>query len=103
MGTHHLKTDVVIMGGGLAGLNTAIAACERGVKVAILDKGKIERRGNIASAVDPFMAYLETGEAWDTREAYLEFVQKQGHGIANIETHNQLFCKELENRHPKLH
>lgn len=48
------------------------------------------------------MAYLETGEAWDTQEAYLEFVQKQGHGIVNIEIHNQLFCKELENRHPKL-
>jgi len=67
--THHLKTDVVIMGGGLAGLNAAIAAAERGVKVVILDKGKIERSGNIAGGVDHFMAYLETGEPWDTREA----------------------------------
>ena len=41
MKTHFLKTDVVIMGGGLAGLNAAIAAAERGVKVLILDKGKI--------------------------------------------------------------
>ena len=29
MKTHHLKTDVVVMGGGLAGLNAAIAAAER--------------------------------------------------------------------------
>ena len=75
MKTHHLKTDVVVMGGGLAGLNAAIAAAERGVRVVIMDKGKIERSGNIAGGVDHFMAYLETGEPWDTREAYLEFVQ----------------------------
>jgi adenylylsulfate reductase subunit A len=97
MRTHHLKTDVVIMGGGLAGLNAAIAAAERGAHVVILDKGKIERSGNIAGGVDHFMAYLETGEAWDTREAYLEFVQKEGHGIVNIDIHNRVFCDELKN------
>jgi adenylylsulfate reductase subunit A len=96
MKTHYLKTDVVIMGGGLAGLNAAIAAAERGVKVVILDKGKIERSGNISGGVDHFMAYLETGEPWDTREAYLEYVQKEGHGIVNIEIHNRVFCEELK-------
>ncbi len=96
MKTHYLKTDVVIMGGGLAGLNAAIAAAERGIKVVILDKGKIERSGNISGGVDHFMAYLEAGEPWDTREAYLEYVQKEGHGIVNIEIHNRVFCEELK-------
>jgi adenylylsulfate reductase subunit A len=96
MKTHYLKRDVVIMGGGLAGLNAAIAAAERGVKVVILDKGKIERSGDISGGVDHFMAYLETGEPWDTREAYLEYVQKEGHGIVNIEIHNRVFCEELK-------
>jgi adenylylsulfate reductase subunit A len=102
MKTHQLKTDVVVMGGGLAGLNAAIAAAERGVKVVILDKGKIERSGNIAGGVDHFMAYLETGEPWDTREAYLEFVQKEGYGIVNIEIHNRVFCDELKNAIARL-
>jgi len=100
--THLLKTDVVVVGGGLAGLNAAIASAERGVKVVILDKGKIERSGNIAGGVDHFMAYLETGEASDTREAYLEFVQKEGYGIVNIEIHNRVFCDELKNAIARL-
>ncbi len=85
------------MGGGLAGLNAAIAAAERGATVIVLDKGKIERSGNIAGGVDHFMAYLETGEPWDSREAYLEYVQKEGYGIVNIEIHNRVFCDELKN------
>lgn len=102
MRTHHLKTDVVIMGGGLAGLNAAIAAAERGVEVVILDKGKIERSGNIAGGVDHFMAYLETGEPWDSREAYLEYVEKEGYGIVNAEIHNRVFCDELKNAITRL-
>jgi len=99
---HQLKTDLVIMGGGLAGLNAAIAAAERGAKVVVLDKGKIERSGNIAGGVDHFMAYLETGEPWDTREAYLRYVQEEGYGIVDVETHNRVFCDELKNAIQRL-
>jgi adenylylsulfate reductase subunit A len=102
METHYLRADVVVMGGGLAGLNAALAAAERGADVVILDKGKIERSGNIAGGVDHFMAYLETGEPWDTREAYLEYVQKEGYGIVNIEIHNRVFCDELKNAIARL-
>lgn len=90
------------MGGGLAGLNAAIAAAERGANVVVLDKGKIERSGNIAGGVDHFMAYLETGEPWDTREAYLQYVQEEGYGIVNVEIHNRVFCEELENAIARL-
>jgi adenylylsulfate reductase subunit A len=96
MQTHHIKTDVVIMGGGLAGLNAAIAAAERGAQVVVMDKGKIERSGNIAGGVDHFLAYLETGEPWDSREAYLGFVQEEARGIVNLEIHNRVFCDELK-------
>jgi adenylylsulfate reductase subunit A len=102
MKTHSLRADVVIMGGGLAGLNAAIAAAERGVSVVVLDKGKIERSGNIAGGVDHFMAYLETGEPWDTREAYLRYVQEEGYGIVNVEIHNRVFCDELKNAIQRL-
>ncbi len=99
---HFLKTDVAIMGGGLAGLNAAIAARERGVEVVVLDKGKIERSGNIAGGVDHFLAYLETGEPWDTREAYLNFVEREGYGIVNVDIHNRVFCEELKNAIKRL-
>jgi adenylylsulfate reductase, subunit A len=99
---HQLKSDIVIMGGGLAGLNAAIAAAERGVSVVILDKGKIERSGNIAGGVDHFMAYLETGEPWDSREAYLRYVEEEGYGIVNVEIHNRVFCDELKNAIQRL-
>ncbi len=95
MTTHHIKTDVVVMGGGLAGLNAAIAAAERGARVVVMDKGKIERSGNISGGVDHFMAYLETGPSWDSREAYLHFVAQEGYGIVNVEIHNRVFCDEL--------
>ena len=81
--------------GLLAGLNAAIAAAERGARVVVLDKGKIERSGNIAGGVDHFMAYLESGEPWDTRDDYLRYVQEEGFGIVNVEIHNRVFCDEL--------
>ena len=99
---HHIRTDVVIMGGGLAGLNAAIAAAERGAHVVVMDKGKIERSGNIAGGVDHFLAYLETGEPWDSREAYLGFVQEEAYGIVNLEIHNRVFCDELKSAISRL-
>ncbi len=67
-----LKTEVLIVGGGLAGNNAAIGAAEMGARVLIADKSAIERCGAIAGGVDHFMAYLNEGSPWDTRETYLE-------------------------------
>jgi succinate dehydrogenase/fumarate reductase flavoprotein subunit len=66
-----LETDVLIVGGGLAGNNGTIGALEKGPRVLIADKSSIDRCGAIAGRVDHFMAYLGT-HTWDTREAYLE-------------------------------
>jgi len=89
-----IETDVLIVGGGLAGNNAAIGAAEKGVKVLIVDKGSIERCGAIAGGVDHFMAYLNT-DAWDTREAYLEWVGKIARGAVNLSVQNAVFCREL--------
>ncbi|MDA8188519.1 MAG: FAD-binding protein [Dehalococcoidales bacterium] len=90
-----LEVDVLVMGGGLAGLNAAIAALERGARVAVMEKAKIERSGDIAGGVDHFMAYLETGEEWDTREAYLNYVESEARGAVDIRIHERVFCDEL--------
>lgn len=89
-----IETDVLIIGGGLAGNNAAIGALEKGVKVLIADKGSIERCGAIAGGVDHFMAYLNT-DTWDTREAYLEWVGNIARGAVNLSVQNAVFCREL--------
>ena len=71
-------------------------------QVVVMDKGKIERSGNIAGGVDHFLAYLETGEPWDSREAYLGFVQEEAYGIVNLEIHNRVFCDELKSAISRL-
>jgi succinate dehydrogenase/fumarate reductase flavoprotein subunit len=40
-----VTTDVLVVGGGIAGCNAARAAAERGARVVVMDKGKIERSG----------------------------------------------------------
>ena len=90
-----VETDVLIIGGGLAGNNAAIGALEKGMRVLIVDKSSIERCGAIAGGVDHFMAYLGT-DSWDTREAYLEWVGKIARGAVNVKVQNAVFCKELD-------
>lgn len=88
-------TDVLIIGGGLAGLNAAIGAAEKGVKVFVMDKGGIARSGSIGGGVDHFMAYLNNGETWDTKEAYLKYCGEVAKGAIDLEIQEAVFCDEL--------
>jgi len=93
---YQIDTDVAIIGGGTAGLNSAMAAAERGLKVLVVDKANIARSGAIAGGIDHFVAYLETGEPWDTREAYLKYVGRVARGAANLKIHEEVFCEEVK-------
>ncbi|MFH1123395.1 MAG: FAD-binding protein [Pseudomonadota bacterium] len=90
-----LSTDVLIVGGGLAGTNAAIGAAEKGAKVIVADKGKIERSGDIGGGVDHFLAYLNQGEDWDTRDAFLSYVDRIGRGTAHLSIIESVYCAEL--------
>jgi len=89
-----IGTDVLVVGGGLAGNNAAIGAAEKGARVLIADKSSINRCGAIAGGVDHFMAYLGT-DSWDTREAYLEWAGRVARGAVNLSVQNAVFCREL--------
>jgi adenylylsulfate reductase subunit A len=91
-----IETDVAIIGGGTAGLNSAMAAAESGLKVLVVEKANIARSGAIAGGIDHFMAYLETGEPWDTRESWLEFVGRVARGAVNLKVHEAVLCNELK-------
>jgi adenylylsulfate reductase subunit A len=93
---HNIQTDVAVIGGGTAGLNCAMAAAEKGLSVLVVDKANIARSGAIAGGIDHFMAYLETGEPWDSREAWLSFVGKLARGAVNLRVHEAVFCEELK-------
>ncbi|HUY03214.1 MAG TPA: FAD-dependent oxidoreductase [Rhodocyclaceae bacterium] len=92
---HDIETDVAIIGGGTAGLNSAMAAAEAGCRVLVVDKANIVHSGAIAGGIDHFMAFLDTGEKWDTREAYLGYVASVAKGAADLDVHNAVYCDEL--------
>ena len=92
---HRVTADVAVIGGGTAGLNTALAAAEAGADVLVVDKAHIQRSGAIAGGIDHFFAYLDTGPSWDTRDAYLAYVSRVARGAANIKIHEKVFCDEL--------
>ena len=81
-----IETDVLIIGGGVAGCLAAIGAAEAGAKCVICEKGGIiERSGSIAGGVDHFFAVLEDGSEWDTPEYLLRHVPKITEGVVDID------------------
>ena len=92
---YEFEADILIVGGGLAGNNAAIAASERGTRVIVAEKASFERCGATAGGVDHFMAYLNTAP-WDTREAYLQYVARIARGAVNLKIQDAVFCRELE-------
>ncbi len=90
-----IVSDVLVIGGGLAGCNAAIAAAELGARVVVIDKGKIERSGDTGGGVDHFMAFMNTGEPWDTREAFLEYCWRVGKGTIDPQVLDEVVSKEM--------
>ena len=93
--THRLTADVAVIGGGTAGLNAAMGAAESGASVLVVDKAHVMRSGAIDGGIDHFFAFLESGPAWDTRDAYMEYVARLGRGASNLRIHEKVFCDEL--------
>jgi adenylylsulfate reductase subunit A len=88
---HILETDVVVVGGGVAGCLAALGAAEAGAQVMICDKcGLLERAGSVAGGTDHFTAVLEEGPEWDTPEYLLKFMPALVEGIADIEALERL-------------
>jgi adenylylsulfate reductase subunit A len=86
-----IETDVLIIGGGVAGCLAALGAAEVGAKVAICEKGGIiERSGSIAAGVDHYIAILEEGPEWDTPEYLLRHIPAVTEGVTDIEAAGRL-------------
>ncbi len=81
-----LETDVLVVGGGVAGCLAAVEAREAGADVLITDKAKLlERAGSVGGGVDQYLTPMEQGEDWDTPEFLLLHIPKLTDGLVDME------------------
>ncbi len=86
-----MKTDVLIIGAGGAGLTAAITAKEEGVDVIVLTK-EYPTRSQTCMAQGGINAALGNAEE-DSIEAHIQNTLKSAHGLANEETVRHM-CSE---------
>jgi succinate dehydrogenase/fumarate reductase flavoprotein subunit len=80
-----LQTDVVIVGGGVAGCVAAVRAAAAGASVVVLDKvGSIRRSGDAGRGLAFLTTYLDGGEEWDTPEAFADWYVTIGDGLVDM-------------------
>lgn len=84
-GTTTIQTDVVIVGGGVAGCLAALAAREAGVDVVVCDKGgRLAWSGSVGGGVDQFLAVLESEEEWDHPDYLMQSVAQLTDGLVDL-------------------
>ena len=83
----NLTCDVLVLGGGLAGCNAAIAAASRGKKVILVEKGATKRSGSAGTGFDHWeMACTNPGCTVSPEEMAAAVIDEQDHysnGIAH--------------------
>ena len=76
-----IETDVLVIGSGASGCGAALGAREQGLRVLLMDKGKLESSGCIGGGNDHYMAVLdEEGVAHDAAEDLIKFYAKPLNG-----------------------
>ncbi len=80
-----LDTDLLVVGGGVAGSMAAIPALEAGLKVVICEKGRVlDHCGSIGCGVDHYLTVMDTGPEWDTPEFLIKHVPELTDGIVDM-------------------
>ena len=59
------RFDVVVIGCGVAGLSAAVAARQRGVRVAVLERAPVEERGGNTRYTEAFLRMKSEDEVSD--------------------------------------
>jgi succinate dehydrogenase/fumarate reductase flavoprotein subunit len=72
-----METDVLVIGGGPAGLMAAIHAGEKGARVILVDKANTVRSGSGASGNDHFRAYIPEFHGPDMEPVVKEVAKSQ--------------------------
>ncbi len=89
----NVSCDVLVLGGGLAGCNAAIAAAKAGKKVILVEKGATVRSGSAGSGFDHWeMACTNPGCTVTPEEMTYAYVDEQDH-YSNAIAH-YIECRE---------
>jgi len=80
-----VDTDVLVIGGGVAGCMAAIPALEAGLDVVICEKGKVlDHCGSVGCGVDHYLTIMNSGPEWDTPEFLIKHVPELTDGIVDM-------------------
>ena len=80
-----LDTDVLVIGGGVAGCMAAIPALEAGLDVVVCEKGKVlDHCGSVGCGVDHYLTIMDSGPEWDTPEFLIKHVPGLTDGIVDM-------------------
>lgn len=80
-----IDTDVLVVGGGVAGSMAAIPVLEAGLKVVICEKGKVlDNCGSVGCGVDHYLTVMDTGPEWDTAEYLIKHLPELTDGIVDM-------------------
>jgi succinate dehydrogenase/fumarate reductase flavoprotein subunit len=72
-----VETDVLVIGGGIAGCPAAAKAAEHGLNVTLIEKSKLDRSGSAAMGIDGYMGPVSRGLSV---KDYKELAEKLGPG-----------------------
>jgi len=78
-----VETDVLIIGGGLAGCLAAIKAKEQGGRVTVAEKTNTRRSGCAGTGIDHLWAYvppIHEKMGWSIEDMIEDYIQGQAHG-----------------------
>ncbi|MBI2866484.1 MAG: FAD-binding protein, partial [Chloroflexi bacterium] len=79
-----VTTDVLVLGGGLAGCMAAIRAREQGARVTVVDKAAIQRSGDAGRGFFFYNSYFNSGDPTDTAEAYRKWWGDVRYGLVDM-------------------
>ena len=88
-----ISTDVLILGGGVAGCHAAISAAKQGARVVVADRGMAKRSGSGGAGVDHWHGACTNPCSKVTPEQYTTAVMDCAHGYSNGIA-RYIICKE---------
>jgi len=78
-----IETDVLVIGGGIAGLMAGISAARQGVGVLVAEKANTKRSGCGATGNDHFMCYIPQVHGKDMEPILAEYYKSQVGGFSD--------------------
>ena len=90
---NEVSTDVLVLGGGIAGCWAAISAARKGLKVVLVDKGSVTRSGAGGSGCDHWQ-FAATNPACKVTPEELAQALVDNHGGWNCGIHRYIQCRE---------